>query len=404
MRVLRLTPFFYHDLGGSGWPAQFDPLGGQQIQCRALSVGLARLGVQERVVTLGFPGVPARYWATSGVEVFRARYWMPQIRSRTTGLKGLTWNWGLAARAVVRRFAREGWRPDIAHVHADGQRDALRVALWVRAELDLPLVITLHCSRIASYRPMSRLDRLLHAHVVSLERRALEAADAVICLTERTAGAVRPAASSAQVCVFPDILDDSFHDRSLLPLLTGKPSRTFAFVGRIAHEKGCGALLDMLDDERLRGWQLLVIGDGPERARFEKAAARRGLTSRIRITGFQSHARVADLLLSAEALVMPSTHEEFGGAAIEAMALGMPVIAYAVGGLINSVGQVAPEMLAAPGDIGGLVDRLLVASQAPGARYAAAQAARHWTRRCAASTILPEILRLYQSIEYWKTA
>jgi 2-deoxystreptamine N-acetyl-D-glucosaminyltransferase/2-deoxystreptamine glucosyltransferase len=329
---------------------------------------------------------------------------MPQIRSRTAGLVGLTWNWGLAARGVVRRFAREGWRPDIVHVHADGQSDALLIASWVREKLNLPLVITLHCSRIASYRPMNRLDRLLHSRVVSLERRALAAADAVICLTDRTAAAVRSAAYSAQVCVFPDILDDTFHARSRLPTTTRGPVHTFAFVGRIAHEKGCGALLDMLGDERLEDWQLLVIGDGPERAQFERVAARRGLTSRIRITGFQSHSRVADLLLSADALVMPSTHEEFGGAAIEAMALGVPVIAYAVGGLVNSVGQVAPDMLAEPGDIAGLVDRLIIATQAAGVRNDTIQAARQWTNRCAASTILPEFLRLYQSIKHRKTA
>lgn len=399
LKVLRLTPFFHHEVG-CDWPARFDPVGGQQIQCRTLSLGLAGLGVQERVLTLGFPGVPDRYTAAPGVEVFRARYWMPEVKSRTTGLVGLTCNWGRAARAFPARFRSDGWQPDLAHIHSDGQVNALRLALWFKRHYRVPLVLTLHCSRIASYRPMSAYDRLFHNRAIRIEWRAVASADAVVCLTDATAASICMAVPAVDVRVFPDMLDASFvragalcHSRA-----SSAQPHIFAFVGRIAHEKGWPALLEMLADPRLQDWRLLVIGDGPERAAFEENAARRGLTSRITITGFQAHARVAELLPAAEALVMPSLHEEFGGAAIEAMALGVPVVAYAVGGLVHSVGAVSPEMLAPPGNVSGLVDRLLRVTSNPAQLALVRERGRRWIERCAPSSVLPSILQLYQTL------
>lgn len=399
LKVLRLTPFFHHEVG-SDWPARFDPVGGQQIQCRTLSLGLAGMGVQERVLTLGFPGIPDQYTAAPGVEVFRARYWMPEIISRTTGLVGLTYNWARAARARVARFGRDGWQPDLAHIHGDGQIDALRLALWFKRHYRVPLVLTLHCSRIASYRPMNAYDSFFHNRVIRNEGLAVASVDAVVCLTDSTAAAIREAVPAADVRVFPDIVDDSFvragaarHSRAL----RAQP-HTFAFVGRISHEKGWPALLDMLADPRLERWRLLVIGDGPERQAFEESAARRGLSSRITITGFQPRACVAKLLPRAEALVMPSLHEEFGGAAVEAMALGVPVVGYAVGGLIHSVGAIAPEILAPPGNVSGLIDRLLRLTSDPAQVALVRERGRHWVKRCAPSLVLPSILHLYQTL------
>lgn len=399
MEVLRLTPFFYHEVG-SDWPAQFDPVGGQQIQCRMLSLGLASLGVQERVLTLGFPGVPDRYTVAPGVEVFRARYWMPEIRSRTMGLVGLTYNWGRAARALLARFRRDGWQPNLTHIHGDGQIDALRLVLCFKRYYRVPVVLTLHCSRIASYRPISAYDRLFHNRAIRTERLAVANADAVICLTDATAAAIRKAVPGADVRVFPDMLDAVFVRAGALcdSRTSSAQLHTFAFVGRIAHEKGWPALLDMLADPRLQDWHLLVIGDGPERTVFEENATRRGLASRITITGFQPHACVAELLAAAEALVMPSLHEEFGGAAIEAMALGVPVVAYAVGGLVHSVGAVSPEILAPPGNVNGLVDRLLRVTSDPAQLALVRERGWRWIERCAPSSVLPSVLQLYQTL------
>lgn len=77
------------------------------------------------------------------------------------------------------------------------------------------------------------------------------------------------------------------------------------------------------------GWPLVVIGDGPERARLERMAR-----PNVRFLGFQPDATVADYLASCRAFVFPG-REDFGLAPLEALACGRPVIAYAAGGVLE---------------------------------------------------------------------
>jgi len=81
------------------------------------------------------------------------------------------------------------------------------------------------------------------------------------------------------------------------------------------------------------GRPLLVVGDGPELRRLKRIA---GPT--VTFTGRVSDARVAELLARARALVVTAT-EEFGIAAVEALAAGRPVIALADGGVRESVAE-----------------------------------------------------------------
>jgi glycosyltransferase involved in cell wall biosynthesis len=76
---------------------------------------------------------------------------------------------------------------------------------------------------------------------------------------------------------------------------------------------------------------LIVVGDGPELRRLRRLA---GPT--VRVTGRLPDDRVAELMRSARALVVTAA-EEFGIAAVEALASGRPVIALGAGGVLESV-------------------------------------------------------------------
>jgi L-malate glycosyltransferase len=77
--------------------------------------------------------------------------------------------------------------------------------------------------------------------------------------------------------------------------------------------------------------RLVMVGDGPERARAVERAATLGVEDGIVFLG--KHASVEELLACADLFLLPSESESFGLAALEAMACGTPVIATAVGGL-----------------------------------------------------------------------
>jgi glycosyltransferase involved in cell wall biosynthesis len=70
-----------------------------------------------------------------------------------------------------------------------------------------------------------------------------------------------------------------------------------------------------------------MIGEGPDRARFEALARELGIAQRVRFEGRKSRAEVADAMRACSVFVLPSRYEGLGCAYLEAMACGKPVVA-----------------------------------------------------------------------------
>ena len=77
--------------------------------------------------------------------------------------------------------------------------------------------------------------------------------------------------------------------------------------------------------------RLVMVGDGPERARAQARAEELGVADRTLFLG--AHQSVHDLLRCADVFLLPSQNESFGLAALEAMACGTPVVASDRGGI-----------------------------------------------------------------------
>ena len=147
------------------------------------------------------------------------------------------------------------------------------------------------------------------------------------------------------------------------------PVRRLLFVGLLVERKGVSDLLAAL--ERPGAFPadatLVVAGDGPERERLEKQAARSGLAARVEFLGFRSD--VPDLLARSDALVLPSRMEQQPLVVAEAMAAGKPVLATDCGGVADMLDVPgAGSWLAGPGDVEGLAGALreLFAEPDPG--------------------------------------
>jgi glycosyltransferase involved in cell wall biosynthesis len=126
------------------------------------------------------------------------------------------------------------------------------------------------------------------------------------------------------------------------------------FVGRLTAGKG---VLEAVDAWRQSGVALPLVcaGTGSLRTTVEAAGAT--------VLGWVDHARLSSVLRSARALIMPSRWQEpFGIAGLEALAMGVPVVAWSSGGV--------PEWhpgpgLVAWGDVAGLARALAHAVAAP---------------------------------------
>lgn len=122
---------------------------------------------------------------------------------------------------------------------------------------------------------------------------------------------------------------------------TGAKTR-FAYVGRLVAEKGLPVLLraaQILKSEAGR-FEILLVGDGPERSKLEALAQQIGVQGIVRCTGFLKGTALSESLRGVDVVVMPSAWEETAGlAAIEQMMRGRLVIASRIGGLGEIVGD-----------------------------------------------------------------
>lgn len=126
------------------------------------------------------------------------------------------------------------------------------------------------------------------------------------------------------------------------------------FVGQLIRGKGVQLLLAAM--ARMKTPRTLdIVGTGNMEPKLRALAAQLGIEGRVRFNGFQSNPQ--DWMRAAKCVVVPSFWQEpYGLVAAEAVALGRPVVAFAIGGLPEACGGKAT--LVPPGDIAALAKAL----------------------------------------------
>ena len=172
-------------------------------------------------------------------------------------------------------------------------------------------------------------DVELARRVPWIARRLLRRARVVVAPSNALADAVR--ALGVDAVVIPGGVD--------VPPETGEEDvpPSVLFAGRLSPEKGVLELVEAAD-----GLPLVVAGDGPLRDRVPGAL------------GFVPHEELERLYARAAVVACPSYREGFGVVCAEAMAHGKPVVASAVGGLLDLVADGETGILVPPGDVDAL--------------------------------------------------
>jgi glycosyltransferase involved in cell wall biosynthesis len=127
------------------------------------------------------------------------------------------------------------------------------------------------------------------------------------------------------------------------------------FVGRLVDWKGLDILLEAIGAARARAPITLdVYGDGPMRDAWKHASDRAGLDRAVTFHGFVPQTEIPRRLAQSNVLALPSLYECGGAVVLEAMALGVPVIACAWGGPLDYLDETT-GVLVPPDDRATLV-------------------------------------------------
>ena len=288
------------------------------------------------VLTTSYPrheGDPAGNFVKDAVEQLRARGVGVEVVSPATfrhfgiaygsgvmgNLRAAPWKWALVP-AFLGSFARAARRAtrdaDLVHAH---WLPSGAVALTTGK----PFVVQLWGT-----------DVELARRAPGLARRVLSRARLTICASNALAESARELGAK-EVRVIPSAVE--------LPERVGEPAEPpeVLFVGRLSPEKGILDLVQAAD-----GIPLTVAGDGPLRDRVPGAL------------GFVQHTALPPLYERAAVVAVPSHREGFGVACAEAMAYARPVVASAVGGLLDLVVDGETGVLVPPRDARALREAL----------------------------------------------
>jgi glycosyltransferase involved in cell wall biosynthesis len=161
---------------------------------------------------------------------------------------------------------------------------------------------------------------------------------------------------------------------------SGSVRPKFAFVGRLIEWKGVDLLLKATAKAlRRRDLELHIVGDGEIRSQLESLAADLELGDRVVFHGFIPQDQCAGLLAEFDALVLPSLYECGGAVVLEAMAIGLPVIATKWGGPADYLDERTGILIEPTGPesfINEIADAMIRLAESPELRAQLGQAAR----------------------------
>ena len=276
--------------------------------------------------------------------------------------------WNSTSRGRVAAALRD-FRPDVMHVHNTWFRATPAV---FRAKPGVPTVMSLHnfrllCANALLFRSgapctdcvgkgpgrgvahrcyrSSLVPSLAAAATISLHRAVdtWSLVDRFIVLTEFARDMhVQGGLDASRISVRPNFAEDPGH-RPQPP----SSSDDVLYVGRLSIEKGVDTVIEAWQRGQVDDLRLLVIGDGPERARLESIGA-----ANVEFRGHVDREEVADLMLGARALLLPSRcFEGQPRVLLEAMGSGLPVVVSDLGGLAETVEDGRVGLLVAMDDV-----------------------------------------------------
>ena len=304
--------------------------------------------------------------------------------------------------------ALDGLNPadfDLVHIHTPflAHRAGVR---WARKH-NLPSVETYHTlfeEYFHHYLPFLP-KAWLAAAARRISRKECDGVSAVIAPSSAMKNALETYGVTSPVHIIPtgirmaDFADcDGAAFRARHGIAPERP--VMAYVGRVAFEKNLDFLLHVTETVRRKRPDVLfvVAGEGPARARLERAVAKRGLADNVRFVGYlERKTELPACYCAADVFVFASRTETQGLVLLEAMALGVPVVALAAMGT-RDVLQEGAGCRIAPDDPAGFAATVLPLLDDRVAARALGETGRPYAAGWSEGRMAEAVLLLYQQL------
>ncbi|HDR7514038.1 glycosyltransferase [Bacillus mobilis] len=226
-----------------------------------------------------------------------------------------------AIKKLYKEVLKDYGRPDIIHAHS---------CLWageaarrLSIQESIPFVLTEHSS-VVGKQNISRLQKMVIGKI-------LNQSNHIISVGPGLAKSLEELTPNQGISIIPNIVDIDFFDMSFKD--SNEKKFKFFSLALLNKNKGMDVLIKAfakyLRDSNV---ELIIGGDGEEKANLERLIADLGISSQIKLIGALDRFRVKEEMQKCDSFVLASRYETFGVVFIEALACGRPIIATKCGG------------------------------------------------------------------------
>jgi glycosyltransferase involved in cell wall biosynthesis len=301
--------------------------GGSEQMVNALLRRLSRHGIETILMADGDrrSAVLNRYFASlpPEVEAHVDTFPNPLLCRRPAAFLASLSRYAAAALRLLWFLRRRA--PEIVHLHFVSL-DVFLLILY-KYLFNYRLVVTFRGGDLTAAR-QSRLARLK-------VRLALRHTDAVTSVSQQMAACLRDQFSDRKCLCIPNGVDQAELRQAVQSATAVIPPDHFIYAGRLHPDKRVTWLLEIFRGCIEAGCDrnLYIVGDGEEREAVARCVALHGLAARVFLMGAMSRQAVLCAIAQARCLLLASSEEGCPNVVLEAMGLGVPVIAAGVGGV-----------------------------------------------------------------------
>ncbi len=270
------------------------------------------------------------------------------------------------------------WQPDVIHAH---DWMVAHAAVDLRRCSGAPLTATIHATEAGRNRGWVTTE--LSTAIHGIEWWLANTADAVITCSATMHGEVRTLFGVGNSHVVPNGIEPDDWRRpefetARISAENADAHPLIAYTGRVEWEKGVQTLISAMPALRQAhpGIRLLVAGRGSYLDDVQRQAAHLGLDAAVRFLGWVSEEDLRAIVAAADLVVAPSLYEPFGLVALEAAAIGTPLIVSQTGGLAEFADEDRRAVTFTPGEADSLARTVNAALADPRATHERAERAR----------------------------
>lgn len=303
------------------------------------------------------------------------------------------WSWEVAHTAIIPGLPRELLRlPSNSVIHLHVAQAFTPEAVYAAHLLSgVPYVAHVHID----VGPSGWAGFLLRVYKPLMLGRVLRRAAAVVVFTEEQRAAVtaRYRLDPARVAVIPNGVEEAFFHANVRSL---HPRPRLLFVGRLAIQKNLLLFLHALEGISEQ-FDTILVGDGELEGQLKRAVRELGLRN-VRFHGRADGAELYELYRSADIFVLPSEREGMPLVLLEALAMGLPIVATDIPGNRDVVAHGENGLLVPLGDPLALRRALLSMTSDPTAYGRMSDASRRLADKYSWRSVGDEFERIYVKV------